>query len=58
MICYRIYTRPNGQPDAKPRLADTHYNETEAAANAGRMALKGLWVKITQKEEAEPSRWD
>lgn len=58
MITYRIYSRPSGRPKARPKLEATHYNEKAAAETAGRLALTGLWVRITQAEGEDPSRWD
>jgi hypothetical protein len=55
---FRIYTKPKGKPQAQQRLADTAYRAEDAAASAGRLALKGLWVTITTADTAEPSRWD
>ena len=58
MITYRVYTRPSGRPKARPKLAAEHYNEKAAAEAAGRLALTGVWVRVTQHEGPDPSRWD
>lgn len=58
MITYRVYVRPVGSTKAKPKLAATDYNEIDAARTAGRLALAGWWVRVTQNESPDPSRCD